>query len=314
MKYLVSVVTVILLMLSIMSYADKADEYFKKGKIAIAEEKYHVAISHFSNAIRHNPDYWISYAERGFVRQILGQYEKAIADFDKVIQIGQKGIYLLGAYQFRATAKNKLGKHLEAIEDCNMALKIYPDNVTMYIIRADAKLELGQYIESIRDHDIAVLKNPDDPDRYIWRGIVKAKSGQYQSAIIDYDIAIKIQFEKAGDHILNLARDVLEIKKEPSPEWNQKEKDILAEAFFHRSVANLSLDKPWIALQDLTKAIEANSDYGIAYFERGKIKRSLGFNISAANDFQKASHYADESENKTLSSKAKHEYRETLRR
>lgn len=98
-----------------------------------------------------------SYYHGGFMKAAFGEYEDAIADFDKAIKLKSHGIvsYLVLSYLARGEAKAKLGKHKKAIADFDKAIKLDPYLAPAYHKRGIVKAELGKYKKAIADFEKA---------------------------------------------------------------------------------------------------------------------------------------------------------------
>ncbi len=65
----------------------------------------------------------------------LGRHKEAIADCDKAIEINPQ---LAPAYAHRAEAKNSLDRHGEAIEDCDEAIRLETRKMRLALDRVRA--------------------------------------------------------------------------------------------------------------------------------------------------------------------------------
>ena len=59
-------------------------------------------------------------------------------------------------YSNRADAKNSLGRHEDAIADCDQALSLDPGTAGAYVNRGEAKAALGRTAEARSDLDAAL--------------------------------------------------------------------------------------------------------------------------------------------------------------
>jgi tetratricopeptide (TPR) repeat protein len=53
---------------------DKAEEYFKKGKVEQINHKYEKAIEFYMRSIGYNPNYFQSFCNMGYCYRALGKY------------------------------------------------------------------------------------------------------------------------------------------------------------------------------------------------------------------------------------------------
>ena len=67
-----------------------AEAYYNRGLTYFDKGQYDLAISNFSRAIEIDPEHVASYSNRGEVYKLKGQYDKAISDFSIVIETNPK--------------------------------------------------------------------------------------------------------------------------------------------------------------------------------------------------------------------------------
>lgn len=87
---------------------------------------------------------------------------------------------------------NSLGKHKEAIECFDKALKLNPNSVTDWIDKGAAFVELGKYDEAIDFLDKALSIDPNNVDTLSHKGASLANSEKYEEAIEYFDKALAI--------------------------------------------------------------------------------------------------------------------------
>ena len=133
-----------------------ATAFYDSGNSKYNLKDYQGAIADYNQAIKLNPDWPGSYANRGHSKHLLKDYEGAIADY-------------------------------------NQAIKLKPDDAESYYHRGNSKNDLGDYQGAISDHDQAITLKLAFADAYLSRGIVKKNLGDYQGAIADYNQAIKLK-------------------------------------------------------------------------------------------------------------------------
>ena len=156
----------------IKKYDDRSDGYFYRATALRHLEQYENAINDFDRAIELDPKNPKAYHHRGITKYKLGKYEEAINDFDKTIELNPKSTR---AYNNRAIAKGELGKHEEAIKDYDKAIELDPDYSYAYNNRGSAKDELGEYKEAIIDYNEAIESDPNNPSYFHNRAITVGK-------------------------------------------------------------------------------------------------------------------------------------------
>jgi tetratricopeptide (TPR) repeat protein len=126
---------------------------------------------------------------RGSAHIDLGQFEEAIADYDRVIGLDPKDA---DAYGDRAFAKINLKRYEEAIVDLDKAIGLNPKNAVTYHNRSFAKFELKRWEEAIADLDKAIELDPKkNAVTYNNRGFSKLKLGRHEDAVTDLETSLQ---------------------------------------------------------------------------------------------------------------------------
>ena len=173
----------------IEDYPDRAEGYFFRGNAKGGLKQYDEAIKDYDKAIELNSEVAVIYNNRGNAKNELDQYIEAIKDFDRAIELDPKHDL---AYYNRGNAKDELELHEEAIKDYDKVIESDPNDAAAYYNRGIAKSKLGQYTEAIKDYDKAIELDPNDTAAYNNRGNAKRGLGQHEEAIKDYDRAIEL--------------------------------------------------------------------------------------------------------------------------
>jgi len=79
-----------------------------------------------------------------------------------------------------------------AIADYDKAIKLNPKDADVYYNRGNAYQRKGQHDRAIADYDKAIKLNPKYAEAHSNRGISYRKKDQYDRAIADYGAAIKL--------------------------------------------------------------------------------------------------------------------------
>ena len=116
-------------------------------------------------------------------------YPTAIANYVDAIRLDPDDSSL---YYMRGKASFGQKQYPDAIADYDEAIHLSPDFAEAYYWRGRAKHSLEQYDEVIADYDEAIQMLPDFAEAYYWRGRAKHSLEQYDEAITDYDDALRL--------------------------------------------------------------------------------------------------------------------------
>jgi tetratricopeptide (TPR) repeat protein len=216
-------------------------------------------------------DCYVAFLHAGLNADKAGKYKDAIKDFTLAIECNAKPSE---PYFNRALAKQHLGQYLPAINDYNMAAARKPRDPVVYYNRGNVWKELGQWYHAIQDYDNALLLRQTYKEAFLNRGDAKMDGEDYTGAIADFKKLTQIdpKYVKAYH---NMGDAYIELKKDYS------------NAFTARGISYYDLKALDLALADFSKAIELNTDDGLAYWYRGDTERQLHL-PSDCGDFAKA--------------------------
>jgi|GEM_PF-2456405 len=99
----------------------------------------------------------IAYYGIGSICMDLGQYDKALSDFDKAIECNPN---LYDAYQNKAVTYRLMGRYQDSIDACKETIARFPDFARAYCSMGWAYEYLGKYREAIEAHLEAIRMEP----------------------------------------------------------------------------------------------------------------------------------------------------------
>ena len=225
--------------------------YSDRGSAYINVGEYDDAIADYDRAIALDPNYAAAYNNRGVARAHKGDYDSAIADYDRTIALDPN---YAAAYDNRGTVKAHKGDYDGAIADYDRAIALDPDYAAAYDNRGTAKAHKSDYDGAIADYDRAIALDSNDTAAYNNRGLAKAHKGDYDGAIADCSRAIALDPNNAN-------------------------------AYNNRGIAKLSKGDYDGAIDDCSRAIELEPDEALAYSNRGEIWLHLSEWDNAKADF-----------------------------
>ena len=247
------------------------------------------------------------HSSQGTRNYIKGHYDKAIANFDKVIELNPENTY---AYYNRGLAKFRLAdlesekENIEkarrlyeaGIEDSTQAIKRDPEDANAYHNRAGGRFRLAQsetdtakkqeyHQGAIHDWTQVIELNSEYADPYNNLGAAKVSLGEskanqgdiseaqalYVSAIQDCTHAIQLNPENPDPYI-NRGYAQFRFGKTKANKGNRAGAEVLYTA----------------TVRDCTQAIQLNPENAAAYGNRGVAKAALGNAEGAIEDFDAA--------------------------
>lgn len=183
---------------------EDAAAYINRGHEKRNSGDYDGAIAEFDRAIELDPDDAGAYHGRGEAKRGKGDYDGAIADCDRAIELDPNDP---GGCNIRGMSKWQKGDHDGAIADFDRAIELDPDHAGAYFIRGMIKEEKGDYHSAIPDFDRAIELDQDDVGQYDHRGFAKISTGDYEGAIADFGRALELDpGDEYAQQMLDTAR------------------------------------------------------------------------------------------------------------
>jgi len=192
--------------------------------------------------------------QQGNFLLMLGQIEIAIEAYSYAIRLNPNDATV---YTNRGVAYHAKGDYDRAISDYIEAIQINPNFAAAYTNRGGAYGEKGDYEQAIVDFTQAIDLQPDDAIVYNSRGNAYSDKGDFDRALEDYTKAIDLNPNDTG-------------------------------AYYNRGMAYGDKGDFDRALEDYTKAIDLNPNDTGAYHNRGLTYHAKGDFDRALEDYTKA--------------------------
>lgn len=153
------------------THEQKISFHFKRANTNYNNENYHEAISLYSEAIALLEEAAWFYEEKNHFHY---------------------GITLPTAYRSRADCYRLIGEYEKAVSDCTKSIEIDPDNELVWAVRGDSYRGIKEYDKAIADLTVALELNPQYAFALSCRGWVSSLVGEYEKAIDDFTHALGI--------------------------------------------------------------------------------------------------------------------------
>ena len=160
---------------------DEFDQVLGQGNAYLASGQYEQAIADFAKAIEIDPRSAAAHNGRGRAYLGNGQYDQAITDFSKAIALNSE---FADAYTNRGNAYRSKGMPIaKSVADWEKA-KALREN------------------QAITELSRAIKTDPDSSGSYVARATSYQSIGQFDLAIADYNKAIKLEPENMSTYIV----------------------------------------------------------------------------------------------------------------
>jgi len=134
-----------------------ATAYFNRGSAYLIRGELDRAIADFDGVIQVDPAYSPAYYHRGIAYERRELYDQAIADFSKVVEINPRHGF---AFDALARIYLKTGRYTLALGDAERAVSLDPLDERFLDTRAHIYEALGRTREAIADYRRALSSNP----------------------------------------------------------------------------------------------------------------------------------------------------------
>ena len=133
--------------------------YNNRGAAYLCMGDYQSALADFERLISLQPEYAPAYSNRGLVAHLAGDYDSALADFERAIQLKAGLAY---PYINRGRLYRDRGNTVQALADCNEAIRLHVGTASFYFERAAVRYSLGDTAGALADGDQALRLSPSE--------------------------------------------------------------------------------------------------------------------------------------------------------
>jgi len=167
----------------------KAKEWIDKGIAFMNTEKYESALGAFNKAVEFDPTSSLTYLNKGWVLNALGDYTLAVAMLNRAADLDSQNPWI---YLHRASSYMVLGKCPQALLDVEKGISLDPTMAYAYAIRGWAHSCLGNLDRALADLNKSAQMDPKNPIAYIFRAWVHNARGNKQMALDDLDKSFRL--------------------------------------------------------------------------------------------------------------------------
>jgi tetratricopeptide (TPR) repeat protein/S1-C subfamily serine protease len=261
--------------------------YNEQGDGMRFSERYEDAIMSYSKGIALHPTLY-GYQARATVYQKLKQYDKALADLNKVIALQPDDAQ---SYYNRGVLYRDLKEYDKALADLNKVIALQPDDTESYYNRATFYRDLKEYDKALSDFNKIIALKPNDINGYSYRGNFYHNLKEYDKALSDFNkrIALKTNSQYGYQERGQLYYSVKQYNKALVDYGKAIALDPNNQVFyFERGNLYYGTEQYDKALFDYSKAITLMPNFALAYINRGRTYYTLKQYEKALMNFNKA--------------------------
>lgn len=184
------------------------------------------------NEARLNPQHWIAFNNRGRANNDLGEYARAIPDFDAAMHLRMHP----GLYWGRGQSYEGLGDYTHAIADFDQAAQMNPNSANFKTAGCRARAAANRDLDlarSLCEESLSI--RPSDAPTLAARGLVSLRQSRWQEAWTDHDAALRL------DPSLTRARFGRGIAALRQARSSEGQADIAAAAAASQEFANIGI-------------------------------------------------------------------------
>lgn len=160
--------------------------WVKKEEVVPLEE----AIAYFSKILESNPKSAAALDYRGCAKDLLGDEEGAVEDWNQAIKVDPS---YAGPYSARGVKSLDAGKLDAALQDVSAAVNLQPANSNFLVIRSSIRIRRREWDAALADANEALRLDPHSSAAFHNRGLAwQLGKGHWQQALADYDESIRL--------------------------------------------------------------------------------------------------------------------------
>ncbi len=171
--------------------------YFSLGQYPQAIDGYTEAIdTNYTETVDANLRRIAAYIGRALSWREMNEPKKAIADFDRAIELGSDDTWI---YFYRGSLYQETGQYREAIADFSRVIDSRPKDVDSLLGRAEALATIGEWRGSLADFNRVIEIEPNSSFYRAARGTAFLKHDEFEKGIADILAAIRMSPKDLGN-------------------------------------------------------------------------------------------------------------------
>jgi len=256
-------VVVLLSLRTICFSAESVKNLLREATYAYSQQNYEQSVNLYNKAIELETNNFWAYLGRGGANLNIRQLQKAENDFNTALALATNTIFLSSAYMNRGYYYSQTTNYEKAVDDYSKAIQLNPSFQMAYSYRAHVFYLQQCYDFSLIDYNMAIMLKPDDVEAQYFKGDTYLAKLDYVKAIEAYGKALEIDtnyywayyrraiaYSKIDDYPLSIKDLNRCIQLQPTN----------AEAFAGRGFAKSKMGDFKGAIEDSTKGVQLKTN------------------------------------------------------
>lgn len=217
----------------------------------IQKKDFNGAEKAFETLMTAHPRHAMNYLTRGAMYIEKGDTAKALADYDKSIEMDA---YYAPSYGNRAIVRYQQNDFEGALSDLNEAIKLDTRNNGYFINRGLVRYQMNDLRGAMSDYDQVITMDSHNLIARFNRGLLRFQVGDNNRAIEDFDVVIDME----PDNFM---------------------------AYYNRALLHYEIGDYRASIRDLDVVLKQYPDFLPGYYSRAESKRKLGDDNGADRDY-----------------------------
>jgi tetratricopeptide (TPR) repeat protein len=260
-----------------------AKEYFDSAVARLQKEDLDGTIADMTKAIELNPRYVDAIFIRGQCLFLKGDRDRALLDYDKVIELAPTAPGVERVYNTRSVIRVLKGDVAGAIPDLQKAIELNPNYADSFSNRGLTRWLQGDQSGAAADYEKALELNPNLEAAYINRGILRFDRQILDGAMADFNRALELAPNAAKPYVDRAVLHTLAGEVDLALADLKKASALDATSLSEKDPGIMS--SPFKRLQSF---ISSNPKNARAYEARGLLRLIQGRRSEATRDFTKS--------------------------
>tara|TARA_Y100001960_G_scaffold135471_1_gene143714 strand:+ start:556 stop:2943 length:2388 start_codon:yes stop_codon:yes gene_type:complete len=265
--------------------------YYQRGYEYYQSGQFEKAINNFDKAIELNLEHGFSHFALGAIYSKMGDFKEALYNYDEAIEECLQFDADDQAYVARGDCHRDLAQYENAIWDYESAIRLNPKCHQAFIGRGYTYLHEKRYADSIKDFSRAIALKPKDDEGYFNRGYAYSENQKYDEAVKDYSKSIELSsFNKVNSYrnraiAFNKLGHADKAIADYTAAINIEESELL---YHYRCELYLQTSDYDKAIEDSSQVIKLNPSNSKAYSNRAQANLKKQYFLEALSDIDSA--------------------------